>query len=105
MLPCRTDTVYTGPHVATAPDLIVGYAREYRSSWETALGEFPPELFSVNKKKWSGDHCMAAEAVPGILVTNKKVRIDDPALYDIGPTVLKEFGLEKEEGMVGRYLF
>jgi predicted AlkP superfamily phosphohydrolase/phosphomutase len=101
----RTDEVYTGPYTEKAPDLIVGYARGYRGSWETALGDFPPDLFSVNKKKWSGDHCMAAEVVPGVIVTNKKIRIEDPALYDIAPTVLREFGLEKEKSMVGRCLF
>jgi len=59
----------------------------------------------VNKKKWGGDHCVAAEVVPGILVTNRKIALTDPSLSDIGPTVLKEFGLEKGSEMTGRPLF
>ena len=55
-----------------APDLIVGYAPGYRASWETALGEAPPEVIVNNDDAWIGDHCIAAEAVPGILVTNRK---------------------------------
>ena len=31
-----------------------------------------------NNDAWIGDHCIAAEAVPGILVTNRKARVADP---------------------------
>ena len=56
------------------PDLIVGYARGFRASWETALGGVPARTAEPNRKKWSGDHCIDATEVPGIFLTS------DPAL-------------------------
>ncbi|MEK6776436.1 MAG: alkaline phosphatase family protein, partial [bacterium] len=34
----RGDNAYTGPYAKNAPDLVVGYTRGYRGSWQTALG-------------------------------------------------------------------
>ena len=45
-------------------DKIKDYAPGYRASWETALGEAPPEILEPNNDAWIGDHCMAAEDVP-----------------------------------------
>ena len=56
-----------------APDLIVGYAPGYRASWETALGEAPPDIIEPNNDAWIGDHCMAAESVPGVLFARRRV--------------------------------
>lgn len=101
----KSEDVYTGPYVKNAPDLIIGYNRGYRASWETVLGKFPKELIRDNTEKWSGDHLMEAELVPGILLSNKKIVSDNPALYDIAPTILAEFGIQKQEGMVGNRIF
>lgn len=49
------------------PDLIIGYARGYRASWETALGRSSQEVTSENRQKWSGDHCIDGSLVPGVL--------------------------------------
>ncbi len=101
----RTDEVYTGPFKQDAPDLIVGYNRGYRASWETTLGKFPRELLRDNKEKWSGDHLVAPEVVPGIFLASKKIKTDTPALYDLAPSILAEFGVSKPEGMVGDCVF
>jgi hypothetical protein len=90
--------VYTGPYVKDAPDLIVGYNKGYRASWETVLGKFPKELLRDNTEKWSGDHLIEAELVPGVLLSNKKIKSEKPVLYDLAPTILAEFGIPK-----GRY--
>jgi len=100
----RAEEVYSGYDVRTTPDLIVGYDRGYRASWETALGKVPKELLGENRKKWSGDHCMAAELVPGLVLSNKKITSAHPALIDMAPTILKEFGLEDTE-MEGKPIF
>ena len=47
-----------------------------------------------NNERWSGDHCVATEVVPGILMTNRKVKISDPCLRDLTPTILAEFGIK-----------
>ncbi len=97
----KAEEVYTGAYVKDAPDLIIGYNRGYRSSWETVLGKFPKEVLRDNTGKWSGDHLMEAELVPGILLSNKKIKSEHPALYDLAPTILAELGIPKQEGMVG----
>ncbi len=101
----KTREVYTDPDERLAPDAIIGYNRGYRASWETAVGSFPKELLTDNEERWSGDHCMAAEVVPGVLVTNKKVKARDPRLRDLTPTMLAEFGIEKLPEMTGRPIF
>ena len=101
----KSDEIYTGSFVKSAPDLIIGYNREYRSSWETVLGKFPKEILRDNTEKWSGDHLMEADLVPGILLANKKIKSEHPALYDLAPTILAVFGIPRQEGMVGEALF
>ncbi len=101
----KADEVYNGPYVKDAPDLLVGYNSGYRASWETVLGKFPKELLRDNTEKWSGDHLMEAELVPGILLSNKEIKSEHPALYDIAPTILAEFGIPKGEGMIGNDVF
>ena len=99
------DTVYSGSARALAPDLIVGYARDYRVSWESVLGKLSDDVFADNTDKWSGDHSMAAEAVPGVLLSNRKVKASQPTLADLAPTVLAEFGIAKASGMEGTSVF
>lgn len=101
----RTDEVYQGEEMKYAPDLIIGYNWGYRASNETALGAFPRELFRDNTDKWSGDHCMDYIWIPGIILSNKKITYRQPALYDIAPTILAEFGIPLPREMVGRPIF
>lgn len=101
----KTNEVYSGPYLKNAPELVIGYSRGYRASWETVLGNFPEELFSDNNEKWSGDHLMAAELVPGILLANRAIQSEHPSLFDIAPTVLQEFGIVKSKEMAGSSIF
>jgi bisphosphoglycerate-independent phosphoglycerate mutase (AlkP superfamily) len=48
---------------------------------------------------------MAAEVVPGILVTNRTVKVANPCLRDLTPTILKEFGVTPPKEMTGRAVF
>ena len=65
------------------PDLVVGYARGYRASWETALGGVPAKTAEPNRKKWSGDHCVDASEVPGIFLSSDK-ELDAASLAGFG---------------------
>src|SRR6185503_11817295 len=49
--------LYKGPYLDAAPDLIVGYAAGYRTSWAAAVGKVTARVFEANTKAWSGDHC------------------------------------------------
>ena len=97
----------TGVQTCALPisDLLVGYNRGYRTSWESALGKVPEGLLGDNMKKWSGTHLWDYEVVPGIILSNKKIKTVSPALYDIAPTILAEFGIEKSTDMVGEPIF
>lgn len=96
--------VYKGPYKGEAPDLIVGYNKGYRASWETAIGQVTEQVFHDNIKAWSGDHCMDPTLVPGVFFCNREIGDDKPRLMDIGPTVLDMFGIATPKNMDGRAL-
>ena len=96
--------VYRGPYKDQAPDLIVGYERGYRVSWEAAIGRTTREVFHFNRKAWSGDHCVDPSVVPGVLFCNRVIETEKPRLLDIGPTVLDLFGIAAPDYMDGRAL-
>lgn len=99
------DDYYPGADPLIAPDILVGYAHNYRGSWSTALGGYGDELLEDNLDRWSGDHCIAHYLVPGTLTTNLKLNVDDPMLRDMAPGILKCFGIDKPEKMLGRVVF
>ena len=101
----RSDQVYHGDMISIGPDIVVGYYAGWRGSNESALGKVPEAQFEDNMLKWSGDHCIAASEVPGILMTNRPVRRENPALLDMAPTILRLFGIEPPPEMVGGDLF
>lgn len=101
----RSDTVYSGDATALAPDLIIGYRRGYRASWDTCLGDLSKEVLSDNDSAWSADHCADALEVPGLLCCNQPIRAPSPSLVDLAPTILEDFGLPTPETMSGRSIF
>ena len=90
----RASEIYHGAEARNAPDLVIGYRRGYRCSDQSVLGDFTRDVFGWNMDKWSGDHCMAAEEVPGILIANRKLRVSDPRLGDFAATILSLFGID-----------
>ncbi|HKQ59569.1 MAG TPA: alkaline phosphatase family protein [Candidatus Eisenbacteria bacterium] len=102
----RPSEVYHGPEVAHAPDLIVGYNRGYRSSDESALGTLSREWLEPNLGRWSGDHCIDHELVPGVLIANRPMVEfqTSPALIDLPVTILGLYGIEKPAQMRGQRL-
>ena len=97
--------IYQGPYAHNAPDLVIGYNRGYRASWETPLGRIPANILEDNMQKWSGDHCMDPEVIPGILLANRKILSEAPALFDLTATILQLFGIEKPKDMIGTSIF
>lgn len=97
--------IYAGDATALAPDLILGYARGYRASWETCLGELTADTLLDNPSAWTADHCADALEVPGILCCNKAIHKSDPALVDVAPSILEEFQLPTPPTMTGRSVF
>jgi predicted AlkP superfamily phosphohydrolase/phosphomutase len=93
---------YPDANPAIAPDLLIGYARDYRAGWSTLLGGFSETVLEDNHDRWSGDHCIAAHLVPGILLANRPILVDNPDLRDVAPTILALFGLERPADLQGR---
>jgi predicted AlkP superfamily phosphohydrolase/phosphomutase len=100
----RASEIYSGPHVSLAPDLLIGYNRNYRASWETILGGFPRQLVLDNTDVWSGDHCIDPQFVPGVLLSSRKLDSAAPRLEDLAPTILKAFNAPIPETMTGTAL-
>jgi predicted AlkP superfamily phosphohydrolase/phosphomutase len=104
--PLLREEAYHGAHLDEAPDILVGYARGYRSSWATSSGEIPEGLLIDNDAEWSGDHCMDARVVPGILLSNRPLRTGEPAdLKDLPVSILARFGVEVPAQMKGRSVY
>lgn len=98
------EDVYHGEHVASAPDVIVGYAWGYRASWATSTGKVAATLLEDNDEAWSGDHCMDSRAVPGVLLSNRALAPGPGELRDLPVTILRYFGVPAPEQMRGRSL-
>jgi predicted AlkP superfamily phosphohydrolase/phosphomutase len=96
---------YHGSMVESAPDLLIGYSEGYRASWQTALGAIPGVVVEDNTEAWVADHCIAAHFVPGVLISNRKSRLEDPRLEDLTVSLLNEFRVGKPEGATGRVIY
>ncbi|MCP4613229.1 MAG: phosphodiesterase [Planctomycetes bacterium] len=92
------------PLADKAPDLVVGFKPGYRASWQTALGGAPPRLVEDNKSKWSGDHIFDPDFLPGIVLSNIKLKGKSFRGIDIAPTILAGLGLDKPGHMTGQDL-
>ena len=85
---------YSGPYVSNGPDVIVGYEKGYRASWENAVGRCDGPVFRDNDRPWSGDHCVDPALVPGMLFCNQPLtQTEAPSILDFAPTILTLFGV------------
>jgi predicted AlkP superfamily phosphohydrolase/phosphomutase len=89
---CQSEA-FTGPLAAYGPDIVVGFSPGYRASAETGLGKWGEVSIEPNRDHWGADHCVAAQAVPGVLFCNQGLAglahpsyLDFPALA-IGVTL------------------
>jgi predicted AlkP superfamily phosphohydrolase/phosphomutase len=97
-----SDSLYTGPYLDAAPDVVIGYEPGYRASWDAAVGKISTDVFDDNRKAWSGDHCVDPRLVPGVLFSNRKIAAEDPGIEDMAPTALDLFGIPIPPHMEGK---
>ncbi len=105
----RREQLYSGPFVENSPDLLVNYHPGFRVSWQTAVGGFAQSVLEDNKRRWSGDHIVDPEAVPGILFMNRPLRQNHApgvgaSIIDLAPTILNYLGVLVPESMEGKSL-
>jgi hypothetical protein len=97
----RGDRIYSAARRAEGPDLVVGYDRGYGCSDESTLGEITEAVIEDNTSRWSGNHLMAPEVVPGILLVNRKLGGEAHDLTDLTATILSHYGIRPLPGMIG----
>lgn len=110
----RREELYSGPFVENSPDLLINFRPGFRVSWQTAVGGFARSILEDNMRRWSGDHIVDPEAVPGILFMNHAARHDHARLIhprnnhariiDLAPTILNYLGVPVPESMEGKSL-
>ena len=100
----RKEELYSGPYAASAPDLLVNFCPAFRVSWQSAVGGFVGSLIENNMRKWSGDHIIDPESVPGILFMNRPVGANDCSIVDLAPTILNYFDIPVGAAMEGKSL-
>lgn len=100
-----TREIQSGPYADLAPEILVGYQRGFRHSWDCATGAVSREVFSDNTKSWSGDHCVDPRLVPGVFWCNRAINTAAPSLLDLAPTILELFGVPVPKYMQGAPLF
>ncbi|HET7748920.1 MAG TPA: alkaline phosphatase family protein, partial [Terriglobales bacterium] len=100
----RKEQIYSGPFAASAPDLLVNFHPGYRVSWATSLGGFSHSLFENNTRRWSGDHIIDPNAVPGIFFMNRPAMHNHVNMLDMAPTILRHLGVLGHEEMEGKPL-
>ncbi len=96
------DEVYSSAQPDLTPDLILGYASGYRCGIPSTIGLITDEEFQDNEGKWSGDHCIDRDAVPGIMLSNRPIRSDHVSLPDITATALAEFDINRPDDVLGQ---
>jgi predicted AlkP superfamily phosphohydrolase/phosphomutase len=118
----RREELYSGPYATAAPDLLVNFCPGYRVSWQSAVGGFQNSLVEDNVRRWSGDHIIDPDAVPGVLFMNHSwhsgSRIPPagtpaapsserylPQIIDLAPTILNHLGVPVPKVMEGASLF
>ena len=93
--------IYSGERTSEAPDLVVGYNEGYGCSDESTLGEITEAVIEDNTSRWSGNHLMSPDVVPGILLMNRKLSSNGHDLTDVTATVLAHYGIQTLPGMTG----
>jgi len=103
--------VFSGPALASAPDLQLGFNVGFGCSDESAAGQVTGdwqsgEIIVDNDSRWSGSHLMDPELVRGTLVVRSGATLSkDPALEDVTATLFSLFGVTPPAGTDGKPLY
>jgi predicted AlkP superfamily phosphohydrolase/phosphomutase len=91
------DAIYAGAYLDEAPDVVLACSPGYRISSATAMGGMGAGCITDNTRRWSGDHAVDPEAVPGILFSNVPLSSASPHIRDMAPTILTALGAPEEK--------
>jgi predicted AlkP superfamily phosphohydrolase/phosphomutase len=100
----RAADVYSHERLAEGPDLVVGYDAGYGASDESTLGEITELTLEDNLSRWSGNHLMSPDVVPGVLLVNRKLDGKGYDLTDVTATLFAHYGIEPLTRMIGEVI-
>lgn len=81
------------------PDLLVVFAEPYAVSQQTVAGLVPDRELEPNRTPVGVDHASGdAAGLPGFLLSTRPLVQGDPALGDVGATLLGHFGVPAGQG-------
>ena len=100
----RREDLYSGAYVTESPDLLVNFSPGYRVSWQSSLGGFANQIIENNDRRWSGDHIIDPDAVPGILFLNRPLTDNHANIIDLAPTILKSLNVPVPQSVEGKSL-
>ncbi len=66
-----SEETFRGRHVDRGPDMVLGFGPGFRASAENGLGEWSADALRPNHDRWSGDHCIDPQWVPGVLFSSE----------------------------------
>jgi predicted AlkP superfamily phosphohydrolase/phosphomutase len=99
------EEIYSGDHVDRSADLIIGFERGFRVSWQCTLGSLDEPVIAPNRNLWSGDHCSVdPELVAGVLFSSRKLDQSWADVADICPTIETVLGVAPDPDEDGRPL-
>ncbi len=102
----KSKDIYSKQREAEAPDLIVGFDIGYGNSDQSTLGEIGTEELTDNTSRWSGNHLMDPDVVPGVIFSNQPLPVGGHyGLLDVTATVLKHFQVDPATGMTGKSIY
>ena len=100
-----TATLYAGPYLENAPDLLIGYNAGYRTSWDCATGVVGgPGLRGQRQGRGAATTASIRGWCRACSSATAASTPSEPALIDIAPTALRLFGIEPPPYMDGRPL-
>ena len=100
-----THKLYQGPYLENAPDLLVGLQR--RLSLLLGYGDRCGCRQYLRGQRQAVERRPLHRPTPGsrVVFCNRKIDAEDPALIDIAPTALDQFGIKPPKYMDGKVLF
>ena len=96
-------SVYQGPYIERAPDLVLGFAPGFGIYKDASRGFVSDQVFHANTSAWSGDHCFHPKSVPGVLFCNRALK-GGAHITDLSATILDLHGVARPAWMEGRSL-
>jgi predicted AlkP superfamily phosphohydrolase/phosphomutase len=97
------EEIYRGKRVVESADLVIGFERGFRVSWQCTLGSLDEPVIAPNRNLWSGDHCSVdPELVAGVLFSSRKLDQSWADVADVCPTIEVELGVTPDPDEDGK---